>query len=282
MTVSVITGCSTGIGYATALRLAADGHHVVATMRTPDASDLGVVSKERGLDVEVRALDVTDGPAVDALFSDVIATHGGVDVLVNNAGISGRAGIVEEAEMDAYQEVFDTNFFGAMRCTKAVLPSMRERGGGSIVQVTSQAGRFCAPGMSGYNSSKWALEAASETLAVEVAPFGIRVAIIEPGLILTAIWGKVDMQMPAGPYAPTQIRLGTVILEEMPYGSPSEEVADCIAEAITTDTPKLRWLVGRGAELNVASRNAMTDEEWVEAWHLPDDEFRAKMPRGSS
>ena len=285
MTVTVITGCSTGIGYATALRLARDGHHVVATMRTPDASDLGTVAKDQNLDVEVRALDVNDGDEVEALFADVIASKGGVDVLVNNAGVGvppvrgdGTGGVVEEMTLEEYRFVMETNFFGAMRCINAVLPSMRERGSGAIVNVTSQAGRLATPSMSAYCASKWALEAASESLAIEVAPFGIRVALIEPGMILTAIWSKVDLARPTGPYVPIRNRLARMVLEEMKHGSPSEEVADCIAEAITAEPPKLRWLVGQGAERNIANRAAMSDEEWIRLWSASEDEeFFARM-----
>jgi NAD(P)-dependent dehydrogenase (short-subunit alcohol dehydrogenase family) len=274
MTVTVITGSSTGIGYATALRLASDGHSVVATMRNPDASDLASVSKDRGLDIETRPLDVGDGAAIDALFRDVIAARGAVDVLVNNAGV-GEGGVVEETDLETYRRVMETNFFGALACTKAVLPSMREQGSGCVVNVTSQAGQLAMPNMSPYCASKWALEALSESLAVEVAPFGIRVAVIEPGMILTPIWGKVDMTMPTGPYAPVRIRLGGVVLEEMKHGSTAEEVADCIAEAIATDEPKLRWLVGHGAERNVRNRGAVSDERMIELWNGPDEPFRA-------
>ncbi len=274
MTVSVITGCSTGIGYSTAVRLAEDGNQVVATMRNPSASDLATVAKERGAELEVRALDVNDDDAVEALFKDVIATRGGVDVLINNAGLGGGSTAVEESSLDYYREIMETNFFGALRCMKAVLPSMRERGSGCIVNVTSQAGLIPMPGMSAYTGSKHALEAATESLAIEVAPFGIRVALIEPGLILTPIWMKVDASLPTGPYAPVRTRLGGTVIEEFPHGSPPEDVADCIAEAITTDSPKLRWLVGHGAARNVKRRSAMTDEEWIAIWNGPDDEYR--------
>src|SRR5438105_27386 len=150
MTVSVITGCSTGIGYAAALRLAADGHDVIATMRNPDACDLAVVGKERGFDIDVRPLDVNDDAAVEELFADVIGVRGGVDILVNNAGLGGNGGVVEETGLDEFRRVMETNFFGAIRCTKAVLPSMRERESGCIVQVTSQAGQVAMPSMPAY------------------------------------------------------------------------------------------------------------------------------------
>jgi len=277
MTVSVITGCSTGIGYSTALRLARDGHEVVATMRNPSASDLAAVAEEQGKTIEVRALDVNDDEAVDALFKDVISSKGNVDVLVNNAGLGGGSTAVEESSLDYYREIMETNFFGALRCMKAVLPSMREGGGGCVVNVTSQSGLMAAPGMSAYAGSKYALEAATESLAIEVAPFGIRVVLIEPGLILTPIWAKVDPAVPTGPYERVRKRLGGMVIEEFPHGSQPEEVADCIAEAITTETPKLRWLVGRGAERSIANRAAMTDEEWINIWHAPKDEFRSRF-----
>jgi NAD(P)-dependent dehydrogenase (short-subunit alcohol dehydrogenase family) len=154
---------------------------------------------------------------------------------------------------------------------------MREQGSGCIVNVTSQAGRFAAPSMGAYTASKYALEAASECLAVEVAPFGIRVALIEPGTILTAIWSKVDVTPPTGPYTHVRIRLGRTVMQELPLGSPSEVVADCIADAITTDAPTLRWLTGQGAERNIANRSAMTDEEWIQLWNGPEDAFFARI-----
>jgi NAD(P)-dependent dehydrogenase (short-subunit alcohol dehydrogenase family) len=272
MTVTVITGCSTGIGYATALRLATDGHDVVATMRAPESSDLGQVAKERDLSIDVRTLDVNDDASVDDLFGEVSASRGRVDVLVNNAGLGGSGGVVEETSLDTYRGIMETNFYGALRCIKAVLPSMRENGSGCIVNVTSQAGRLAMPSMSAYCASKWALEAASESLAIEVAPFGIRVSLIEPGMILTPIWTKVDVTPPEGPYRRIRNRLGRVVLEEMKAGSAAEEVADCIAASITTDPSRLRWLVGQGAERNIRNRAKRTDHEWSELWNLPDNE----------
>lgn len=271
MTVAVVTGSSTGIGYATALRLAADGHRVIATMRNPAACDLAEVAKQRDLDVDVRPLDVNDDESVGVLFKDV----GDVDVLVNNAGLGGTEAL-EETDVDSFRAVMETNFFGALRCAKAVLPSMRERGSGCILNVSSVSGRVAAPSMSSYAASKWALEAAMEALAVEVAPFGIRVALIEPGVIMTPIWSKTDMTPPTGPYERIRKRLGRSLMEEMPHASPAEEVADCIAEAITAEPPRLRWLVGRGAERMVANRASMTDEQWIGLWSGPIEEFKTR------
>jgi NAD(P)-dependent dehydrogenase (short-subunit alcohol dehydrogenase family) len=169
----------------------------------------------------------------------------------------------------------ETNFFGALRCTKAVLPSMRERGGGYIVNVSSTAANVAAPSMAAYTASKWALEAASESLAAEVAPFGIRVALIQPGMIMTAIWSKVDMTPPTGPYAKVRQRLGRSVVGDMANGSSADVVADCIAEAISTDTPKLRWRTGYAAERNKRNRAAISDEEYIALWNGPSDDFKA-------
>ena len=268
MGLALVTGCSTGIGYATALRLARDGHRVVATMRDPSGGDLAKVAADARLDIDVRALDVNDGAAVTALVDSLDA----VDILVNNAGLGGQGWAVEETSLDGFREIMETNYFGALACIKAVLPSMRERGSGCIVNVTSQAGRLAMPGMAPYCASKWALEAATESLSIEVAPFGIRVAAVEPGAIMTAIWGKADLTPPTGPYKPVRNRLAHVIMTELGEASTADEVADCISEAISTDTPKLRWLVGRGAERNIANRAAWGDEGYNELWQNPDND----------
>jgi NAD(P)-dependent dehydrogenase (short-subunit alcohol dehydrogenase family) len=273
MTVAVVTGSSTGIGYATALRLARDGHHVVATMRTPASCDIEQAAKDEGLDLEARALDVDDDASVDALFKDV----GDVDVLVNNAGISiGRA--MEEASLDDYRQTMETNFFGTIRCTKAVLPSMRERGSGCIATVTSQAGRLAVPTLSPYSASKWALESAMEALAAEVAAFGIRVVLIEPGAITTPIIGKSEFPSPDSVYMPVYVKFGTIAIHDFGNGSAPEVVADCVAEAIAAEPYRLRWLTGQGAERNIRVRAAMSDEESIGLWGTADnDEFRKTM-----
>lgn len=281
MTVALVTGCSTGIGYATALRLARDGHHVVATMRDPSACDLAAVAAADGSSLEVRALDVNDGEGVDALMGDLLAAHGGVEVLVNNAGLGSGGDVIENTPFDVFREVMETNYFGALRCMKAVLPSMRERGSGCVVNVTSQAGRIVGPGMAPYCASKFALEAATESLALEIEPFGVRVALIEPGAIMTAIWGKIDLTPPTGVYAPTRTRLSKFVMADLAQASSADEVADCISEAISTSEPRLRWLVGQGAERNVELRAGMTDEEYIAVWNQVDDDAFISQMLGS-
>jgi len=275
MTVSFITGTSTGIGYATALRLARDGHRVIATMRSPDSSDLADVASGEGLDIDVRALDVTDADVVERSIADAVASHGQIDVLVNNAGVTG-GGALEEADFEVFTNAMATNFFGALRCTRAVLPAMRERGSGTIVSVTSQGGRIAVPTMAAYSASKFALEAAMEVLANEVARFGVRVALIEPGAILTPMVEKNAFPSPESNYRFIWRRFGTLAIHDFGQGSAPEVVADCISEAISTDHPRLRWAVGQGAERNLRVRASLSDEEWIGVWNDPDDEVFRK------
>lgn len=266
--IAVVTGSSTGIGHATALRLARDGFHVIATMRNPDASDLGELAAAEGATLETAALDVDSDESVDALFADVLRRHGHVDALVANAGVGGGGGPVEMASLDHFRDTMETNFFGAIRCTKAVLPSMRERGTGTIVAMSSQAGRLAPSTMPAYVASKWALEGAMESLACSVAPFGIRVAIIEPGVILTPIFGKGDAGPPSPYQDATDVFLKT-LLHDLAQGSDPSVVADCVSHAITTDDPQLRYPVGQGAERNLRVRASMTDQAYVDLNRLP-------------
>ena len=218
---------------------------------------------------------MTDADDVDRTIGEAIASHGQIDVLVNNAGITG-GGALEEADFDVFTNAMETNFFGALRCAKAVLPAMRERGSGAIVSVTSQAGRIAVPTMAAYTASKYALEAAMEALAVEVSKFNIRVALIEPGAILTPMVSKNAMPASDSKYRGIWRRFGILALHDFGQGSTPDVVADCVAEAISTDSPRLRWPVGQGAERNLRVRASLSDEEWVGVWNNPDDEVFRK------
>jgi len=279
--IAVVTGSSTGIGHATALRLARDGFHVIATMRNPDASDLGELASAEGATLETAALDVDSDESVDALFEGVLGRHGHVDALVVNAGVGGGGGPVEIASLDHFRDAMETNFFGAIRCTKAVLPSMRERGSGTIVAMSSQAGRLASPTMPAYAASKCALEGAMESLACSVAPFGIRVAIIEPGVILTPIFGKGDVGPPSPYQDATDVFLKRLMFD-LAHGSDPSVVADCVSHAIATDDPKLRYPVGQGAERNLRVRASMTDQEYVDLHRLAVDEQIARLLDGEA
>jgi NAD(P)-dependent dehydrogenase (short-subunit alcohol dehydrogenase family) len=173
--------------------------------------------------------------------------------------------------VEEIKQVFETNFYGAIRCTQAVLPSMRERGTGIIVNVTSIAGRFAAPAQGAYNASKFALEGWTETLAGEVAGFGVRVVLIEPGVVITPIFGKVT-DMPAGPYAAQGMRLITLLLGQFRNGTTPEQTGAVILESITTADRRLRWVVGPDAETLERALRETTDEERIALAAIADDD----------
>jgi NAD(P)-dependent dehydrogenase (short-subunit alcohol dehydrogenase family) len=278
MPTAVVTGSSTGIGFATALRLAREGCRVYATVRS-EASGAALVEAAGALPLSLLVLDVDNDTSVADGIASVITAEGGIDILVNNAGIAiGDA--VERTPLETFQAVMNTNMWGTLRCIQAVLPAMREQRHGHIVNVTSIAGRVALPGQGAYSASKWAAEALSETLAAETAPFGIRVAIVEPGVVITPIFDKAA-QRPldtASPYFEWTMRTGRLLLAGLVNPSTSEDTAEVIWRAITTDTPALRYRVGHDAETVAVARYATTDEDWIAGLIVDDDaQWRANM-----
>ncbi len=265
-TVAVVTGSNSGIGRAAAIDLAARGWTVYGTMRSLDKGEkLATLAEAAGVTVHPVVCDVTDTDSVNAAMRQILAEAGHIDVLVNNAGVGGNA-TVEECSIARFAEVMDVNLHGCVRCIQAVLPSMRQRGSGTIVNVTSVIGRFAAIGQAPYVASKWAAEGMSEELAHELAPFGIRVAIIEPGIVKTAIMAKnVDAPNETGAYGNHYARLFDFYANGLQTPGQPSEVADTIYEAVTTSDPKLRWSCGWGGkELTAAKRGVVSDEDWVE------------------
>ena len=187
----VITGASRGIGLATALELARAGHEVVATMRNPAASpELAEQAAKDKLSVTIVTMDVDSDQSVKEAISEIQNSHGPIDVLVNNAGIE-RSGSVEELPLAEFRATMETNYFGVLRCVQAVVPHMRTRRSGCIINISSVAGRISSAPLTPYMASKWALEALSEGLAGEMKTFGVRVALVEPGIIDTR-WPKTS------------------------------------------------------------------------------------------
>ena len=186
--VSVVTGANSGIGRATSIHLAKQGHRVAGTVRSIAKADkLQTMAADAGVEVELFELDVADDDSVRDGFAELLAATGRVDHLVNNAGIGGNA-VAEECPPQLYLDVMNVNLCGAVRCLQAVLPQMRERGSGTVVNISSVTGRSAAIAPSPYVASKWAFEGLSEGLAQALAPFGIRVVIIEPGVTKSAIF----------------------------------------------------------------------------------------------
>jgi NADP-dependent 3-hydroxy acid dehydrogenase YdfG len=251
----LITGCSTGIGRATAVELTKRGHAVVATARRPETLE--------ELDVADRlALDVDD----DASVAAAVSAAGPVEILVNNAGFEVN-GPVERVPIGEVKRMFETNVFGALRMIQAVLPSMREKGGGTIVNVSSVAGRAVGPMASTYSASKWALEALSEGLHIEMGHFGVRTFIIEPGVIETNFESNIRRYGTDEPPYDEMQRQWDAAFDNFGRQSPPgpEIVAATIAEAIESDGTQWRWPVGADAELICGARDSMDDNAFEAA-----------------
>ena len=279
MSVALITGTSTGIGLATAVTLARAGHSVYAAMRNPDGGgeELRALAAAETLPVAVVKIDVDDDASVSACMAQVLAEAGRIDVLVNNAGIGG-GGAVEEVNLADVRQIMETNFFGPLRCIQAALPGMRQQRGGCIVNISSIAGRIAAAPQAPYTASKWALEALSEALAQEVKPFDIRVALIEPGIIATPIFGKGKPPRDNSPY-PHARRFGAMARESLKNPVSPFVVAEQIREIVDGDSWRLRYLVGADADGIWQRRQALSDEEWIALNAVDDEEWLARMKR---
>jgi NAD(P)-dependent dehydrogenase (short-subunit alcohol dehydrogenase family) len=273
MAIAVVTGTSTGIGLATAATLARAGHTVYATMRNPKTAgeELRAIAEREHLPLRIAALDVDSDESTRTTFANILAEAGRIDVLVNNAGISG-GGPTEETPMAVFRDVMETNYFGALRCIQAVVHGMRERRSGCIVNVTSVAGRLSLATHAAYSSSKFALEAASESLAQEVKAFGVRVAIVEPGVIATPIFGKVQPP-PAGSNYPYGRRIYELFRVSLENPVSPDVVGEEIREIVESGSWKLRHPVGPDAEGFLAWRTSMSDEQWVEWGALSDEQW---------
>ena len=273
MTIALVTGTSSGIGLATAVTLARGGHTVIATMRNLEsAGELQKIVAAEKLPVSLAALNVDDDASVDSALGKVFAEHGRLDVLVNNAGIGG-GGSVEESSTARFREVMETNFFGALRCIKAVVPGMRERRHGCIVNVTSVSGRLAMAPAAAYCASKFALEALSECLAQEMKAFNVRVAIIEPGVIATPIFSKAKPIPDNTPY-PHARRQRALFAQSLTNPTSPYIVGEKIREIVDGDSWQLRYPVGPDAVPFLKWRASKTDEEVVNLGVASDKEFK--------
>lgn len=271
--IAVVTGANSGIGRAIALHLAGQGYTTYGTVRSVDkAGKLRTMAADLGVDVQLVELDVADDDSVAAGFARILDEAGRVDVLVNNAGVGGNA-VVEECSSSLYLDVFNVDVCGVTRCAQAVLPGMRERRSGSIVNITSVTGRFAALAQAPYVAAKWALEGLSEELAQELAPFGVRVAIVEPGVTKSAIFAKnVDAPNRTGAYDAAYRRMFQFYAAGLAGATDPFEVAKVVHHAVTTDAPQLRYAVSWGAAEIIDGRAAMSDADWVALGAHEDDD----------
>jgi NAD(P)-dependent dehydrogenase (short-subunit alcohol dehydrogenase family) len=261
MATVLVTGSSSGIGLATVLEVARAGHDVLAAVRDPaGATALRSAVEAEAVSVTIVEMDVDHDGSVTAAFDTILSERGHIDALVNNAGVATYSAF-EDLPIDGFRQMMETNYFGTIRCIKAVLPVMRDRRSGCIVNVSSTAGRLAIGGHSAYCGSKFALEAISEALAQEVKAFGIRVAVVEPGVIQTALFDKLREPPPS--LYPHEARLRT--FDPKGDGTPPDVVGRLIRSIIEGDGSQLRYPVGDDAVAMLQLRPRMTDEEWIAA-----------------
>jgi len=272
----LITGTSKGIGYETALAFARSGCQVLATMRNPEQCPTlpEIIAREK-LPITITAMNVDSDSSVRDAIKGMVAKHGPIDVLVNNAGIE-RFGSIEELSIEEFRASMETNYFGALRCIQAVVTSMRERRKGTIINISSVAGTFCQPPATAYCASKWALEALSEGLACEMKTFGVRVALVEPGIIDTAMARRIVDNAPS--LYPHRARIAAWFASSLAEAPVSPKVvAAKVLEIAKNGIWQLRYPVGPDALPLITWRKAMSDEDWVDLHSADDETFNRRM-----
>ena len=278
MATVLITGTSTGIGLATALTLGRQGHKVYATMRSPSRSpELAQKAAEEKLPIRVSVMDVDSDSSVSTAVAEIHKEAGDIDVLVNNAGVE-RNGSVEELPLSEFRAVMETNYFGALRCIQAVVPQMRKRKSGCVINVTSVAGRVATSPLAPYTASKFALEALSEALAQEMKTFNVRVAVVQPGIIDTPMARRLEDSSNHSAYSQQQ-RFSYLFQAALKNPASPSLVAQKIQEIIESGTWQLRHPVGPDALPFLGWRNSMSDEEWVDLHAADDDAWYRRMEK---
>ena len=264
----LITGAATGLGREMALYLAARGFRVYGTTRdVRQADELNGLARTRNLPVRVLPMDVTDPQSIERVVQTIVAETGGIYGVINNAGV-GLRGYFEDLTAEEIQQVFDANVFGLMAVTKAVLPHMRKAGRGRVLLISSVGGRIGSLGVSAYCATKFAVEGFGESLFQELAPLGVKVVLIEPGIVKTERWttnrglakGALN---PESPYCEwfRQLEKESDALVRASTATPAD-VAAVVYQALKAERPKLRYMVGRKAKLAVALKRWMPGESF--------------------
>ena len=262
--IALVTGATSGIGEATAYRLQARGYVVFAAGRNRHALD---ALRSRGL--QARALDVTDEAAVARLVKEVHSDYGGVDVLVNSAGF-GFSSPLEQAALSDVRSIFETNVVAMLHLSQAVLPAMRARGGGTIVNIGSTAGRWTTPGVGAYHISKYGVEALSLALRAEVKQFGVRVVLIEPTGVRNTRFVEAQFTArqsgaaddPYGEFKRRYAELTRTLAESTVMTVSAATVARAVVRAVEAKNPRPRYVVGGSGKASVLARLLLTDRMW--------------------
>ena len=264
--VAVVTGSSSGIGFEIALMLARNGFQTYATMRNLAKSEnIKSIASKENLPIYIEQLDVTDNESVTNAIQAIVSKANGIDVLVNNAGYA-LTGAFEDLAIEEIKAQYETNLFGLIRTTQTVLPIMRKQKSGAIVNISSGAGRFGYPGGSAYVSTKFAVEGLSESMAYELEPFGIKVILIEPGVIKTNIANGMVIaeksQNPNSPYSQIMQKMSTSFEHMLENASSPDVVAKVVLKAVTSENPSLRYLAGKDVEMWIEAKRNMSDDQF--------------------
>jgi len=263
--VALVTGSSSGIGFETALALARSGYHTYASMRdTKKGAKIQEIAKKEKLSITIMPLDVDKPESIKSAIKQIMTEKKRIDVLVNNAGY-GIFGCLEDLTIEELKSQFETNFFSIVRLIQEIAPIMRAQKSGTIVNISSVAGKIGFPGSPAYISSKFALEGLSECLRYELSPFGINTIIIEPGVIKTNFFDSMKMPKNAKPDSPykditNKVVAGVKMMAEM--GTPPKEVADVIIKALKEKNPLPRYTVGNDAAMFLEAKKMKTDIEF--------------------
>jgi NAD(P)-dependent dehydrogenase (short-subunit alcohol dehydrogenase family) len=264
--VAVVTGSSSGIGFEIALTLARNGFQTYATMRNLAKSEnIKSIASKENLPIHIERLDVTDNNSVTHAIQAIVSKADRIDVLVNNAGYA-LAGAFEDLAIEEIKAQYETNFFGLIRTTQAVLPIMRKQKSGTIVNISSGAGRFGYPTGSAYVSTKFAVEGLSESMAYELEPLGIKVILVEPGVIKTNIANGMVIAKKSQnsnlPYSQIMQKMSTSFEHMLENASSPDLVAKVVLQAVTSENPSLRYLAGKDVEMWVEAKRNMSDDEF--------------------
>ena len=270
--IAVVTGSSTGIGFETSLTLARNGFHTYATMRTLEASrgseQITDIAKRENLPLQVIQLDVDNDKSVSDAINTIVKDNGRIDIVINNAGYA-LAGPFEETSNEEIRAQFETNFFGAVRIMQTAIPIMREQRSGKIVNITSMGGRIAVPLDSIYHGTKFALEGLSECLQYELEPFGINIILIEPGAVGSSFWKNLKIASKTtspdnidSPYKQIVNNVSESFKQMEQNTIHPSEVAKVILQAVLSDNPDFRYVVGKDAAAILEARRNMFDREF--------------------
>ncbi len=267
----LVTGCSSGIGLATCHVLSRNNFMTYGTVRNlSKAKKIQDLMNRENLSLKILRLDVNDNQSIKLAIKKILNDTGRIDVLINNAGY-GMFGPIEEITIQEIKKQFETNFFGAIRLIKAIVPIMRKQGNGTIVNISSMVGRFAVPLNSAYVSSKFAVEGLSESISFELKEFGIRVIVIEPGVVKSDFFHKLKIKGMnlESPYHELMERRVNFLDKAMKNSlTSSYDVADTILDALNSKDPKFRYVIGNDATNSLRMRNSLSDRkfmEWIRA-----------------